>query len=355
MLINLYKIIKKFVFFIFKIIFFFIISTNILLPNYNKKKINNIKKFNPTKVIMEHLKDSYEWHFWGEKKNEFSITLPIILWDNGLKFFNFSDFKNINNVFKNNNNIYKIFNGKIYKLKSLKDLKNFKKKYKVYNTVLNFSITKNVVVSFIISLLLLLIFINMKNSYKNYYPNNIFGKILEIIILFIIDISEKNIGKKKEKYIPFLLTTFFFILLSNLFGLIPTFPSITGNISITLTLSLFVFLFTIFFTKNNFWKHLFTIKNIPFYIGIFLIFLDIIEILIKPLTLCIRLFANISSGHIVLLSFICLIFIFKNIFSIFFAVPFTILISLLEILVSFLQAFIFINLSSLFIGMVVNK
>ncbi len=312
-----------------------------------KKPHSNVEEFNATTMIMEHISDSHEWHLFGD----YAIPLPIIIWTK----YGFD-------IFLSN----QLENGKTYQGHAFYKLEE--DKIKVVDgegrimplengilKVIDLSITKNVASLFISVLLLLIIFISIAQTYKgdaNKPPKGT-QSILEPFILFIRDdIAIPNLGKNYTRFMPFLLTLFFFIWVNNLMGLLPFFPggaNLTGNISLTLMLALITFLITNFNGKKSYWGHIFT-PSVPWPLYIIMVPVEIIGVFIKPLALTIRLFANITAGHVLVLSLIGLIFIFKNSFVAIAAVPFTVFISLIELLVGFLQAFIFTLLASLYIG-----
>ena len=162
------------------------------------------------------------------------------------------------------------------------------------------------------------------------------------------------IGKEKhEKYVPFLLTIFFFIWINNLMGMIPFFPfsaNLSGNIAFTGVLALITFVITTLVSNKHYWKHIFWMPGIPVPMKLFMAPIEFLGIFIKPLSLMIRLFANISAGHIIVLSLISLIFIFKSIWVAPASLLFSVFISLIEVLVVAIQAYIFTMLSALYIG-----
>jgi F-type H+-transporting ATPase subunit a len=169
--------------------------------------------------------------------------------------------------------------------------------------------------------------------------------------LFIRDeIAIPNIGKNYKKYMSHLLTVFFFILFMNLFGMSPLGVNVTGNIAITASLALMTFFITSFSANKNYWSHIFWMPGVPVLIKIFLIPLELIGAIIKPFSLMIRLYANMLAGHIVLMSIISTMYKFNNIGGSSFSFVLAFLISILEILVAFLQAYIFTMLSSLYFG-----
>ncbi|WP_185872278.1 F0F1 ATP synthase subunit A [Blattabacterium cuenoti] len=330
-------------------------NTSNTLDDINKDKKN---KINISHTIFEHINDSYEWNIIGNHNNGIILYFPIILWNRNHGLEIFSSYKLSNGkIVKGKYGYYKIFHGKIYNTNSIGIIYLNSKGIPMNNKPWDFSITKNVIALFISFFLLCYLFIRMKHSYKNDKIKWSFGIFLEFLILFIRDkIAIPNIGEKKyKKYFPFLLTSFFFILFNNLMGLIPVFPNITGNINITFVLAITTFIITNINASKSYWKHTFWTPGVPIIIKFLLAIIEFIGIFIRPLTLCIRLFANITAGHIIILSFICLIFIFQNFFIAGFSIIFGFFISMLEIMVSFLQAFIFTTLSSLLIGMSVKN
>jgi len=209
-------------------------------------------------------------------------------------------------------------------------------------------------------IILLIIFGSVSSAYKKRSGKAPKGlqSFMEPLIVFVRDdIAIPNIGVKHGKYLSLLLTLFFFILINNLFGLIPFFPggfNLTGNIAVTLSLSLIVLLVISFSANKYYWKHIF-MPDIPLWLYIIMVPVEIIGIFSKPIALMIRLFANITAGHIVVLSLISLIFILKSIWVSPASVAFVVFMDVLELLVAFLQAYIFTMLTALFIGMAVEE
>ncbi|MDR1739380.1 MAG: F0F1 ATP synthase subunit A, partial [Bacteroidales bacterium] len=231
---------------------------------------------------------------------------------------------------------------------------------------LDFSITKNVVGLFIAALSLIIIFMLVARNYRKRGMNAPKGvaALIEPIFLFIRnDVIYSNLGKKYgDKYLPYLMTLFFFILINNLLGLIPIFPfgsNTMGNVAVALTLALFTFIVTLFSTNKHYWQHIVNAPGVPWWMKFplpIMPLIEFIEIFTKPFVLMVRLFANTVAGHIIILGFICLIFIFGEIsIGIGYGVsPLTLIfglfIDVLEILVAFVQAFIFTMLSSIYIA-----
>jgi F-type H+-transporting ATPase subunit a len=315
------------------------------------------EKFNTKEVIMEHIADGHDWHLWGHT----SIHLPVILYtDKGLEFFSSGNF----------NHGHDSYTGKYYTY-ALDKSHPEKEKVKVVTAdnqideaasgnIIDLSITKNVASLMVSMLFLFLIFFSVANAYKKRgtaAPKGL-QSWLEPIILFVRDeIARPNLGEKYAKFMPYLLTVFFFIWMNNVLGLVPFFPggsNVTGNIAVTLVLALFTFVITTLNGTKTYWGHVFT-PHVPKWLYPLMIPVEIIGLFTKPFALMIRLFANITAGHILVLSLVCLIFIFKSMAVATVSVPFVIFISVIELLVAFIQAFIFTILSALYIGMALEK
>lgn len=316
-------------------------------------KKSKIKAF-----IDHHLQDSHDFNFFSdeEKGMHYGFPLPVILIDNGLKVFSSSKLHHGEAVAEVDGNYYKLYHGKIYKTDATGELTFDEHHHPTNDKPLDFSITKNVVAMLVTAILMFFLFVGLAKSYKKGPIPSGFGRVLEPLIIFIRDeVALPNIGEKKyRKFMGYLLTVFFFILILNLFGLTPLGINVTGNIAITACLALFTYIVTQFSANKDYWKHIFWMPDVPILMKIALIPIEILGTLTKPFALMIRLYANISAGHIVVMSLIGLIFIFKNWIAgpSFFGL--TLFISVIEILVAFLQAFVFTMLSALFIGMAVQ-
>jgi F-type H+-transporting ATPase subunit a len=314
------------------------------------------EEFNAGEFIIEHIKDSHEWHIMTLKNGEHvKFSLPVIIFSqkHGLNLF-MSDKLAHGHIF----NGFQIpeegeFAGKIVEIDD---------RGEITGIPLDFSITKNVAAMMVAALLMLILFIRMGRIYSKHdkiIPKG-FNGFLEPMIVFVRDgIAIPNIGHHKyEKYMPYLLTAFFFILLNNLLGLIPIFPfgsNVTGNISVTMLLAFLTFLMTQFSGTKTYWKHIVAAPGVPLWLAPIMIPVELIGIFTKPFALMIRLFANITAGHIVVLSLVCLIFIFKQIWVSSVAIPMVLFLDILEILVAFLQAYVFTLLSALFIGLATKE
>ena len=307
--------------------------------------------YNPVPTIMHHIADAHEWHLWGEGDNSFSIPLPVILYsEKGIDIFMASDFDHGQSKVSKEDRVYAIdSHSHIVEEGGLE--------------IIDLSITKNVASMLISVFLLFLIMGTVSRSYskKNAEPSGLQGFIEPLILFVRDDIIKDNIGKKHEKFTPLLLTFFFFILINNLMGLLPGAANVTGNIAVTFVLSLITFIVTTLFGNKNYWGHIFKPPGVPLALMPIMVPIEIIGMFTKPFALMIRLFANISAGHIIILSLISLIFIAQSAMGTGGAwgvapvsALFVLFIYCIEVLVAFLQAYIFTLLSSVFIGLAVQ-
>ncbi|WP_417429782.1 F0F1 ATP synthase subunit A [Halpernia sp.] len=323
------------------------------LNEAEKTKIEN------KEYIDHHILDGHSFDIMAIKNADGSEThvgfpLPVIFYDkaNGFHAFMSSEFEHGEKVKESKGAFYKLSHEKIYKTDAKGTLTLNKEGHAENEKMLDLSLTKSVLMIIITSLMLILIFTTIAKNYKKSSVPSGAGKFFEPIIVFVRDdIAKPNIGKKYQKYMSFLLTIFFFILFLNLFGLMPFGINVTGNIAITFALALLTFLITQFTANGNYWQHIFWMPGLPWWMKIVMMPIEVIGVFIKPFALMIRLFANMSAGHIVMMSLIALIFYFKNIIA-GVAFPFlTFVIYLLEILVALLQAYIFTLLSAVYFGM----
>jgi len=224
--------------------------------------------------------------------------------------------------------------------------------------VLDLSITKNVVMLFINAFLLLLVAFAVARSYRKSTgkaPQGI-QSFVEPVIFFIKDgIAKPSIGPKYEKYLPYLLTLFFFILFGNLLGLLPGSGNLTGNIAVTLILAVLTFLITNFSGNKTYWGHIFWTPGVPLWLRPLIFLVELISVFTKPFSLTVRLFVAITAGHIVLLALLCLTFIFESWWVGIGATIFVVLISLIELLVAGIQAYVFTLFTALYIGSAVKE
>jgi len=345
------------------------------------------KEFNMENMIFNHINNSNEFHLFGHV----SIPLPCILYskEDGFTFFMSSKMdhghKTVNRYAMDEGIIKRLpsgfpggeveighidhkkvdgeeiailtHEGKEYQLEKASSMLGF-------TSFFDFSISKNVFSMLLAAALLLFVFLSVAKGYKNRgrkAPSG-FQNLMEIIINFIIDeVAKPMLGDRYQKYLPFLLVNFFFILTCNLMGLIPFFPfsaNITGNLAITMGLAIVTFLITNIQGNGNYWKHIFWMPGVPVPMKIFLAPIEFLGIFIKPFSLMIRLFANITAGHIIIMSLVGLIFVFGNVGESIggatagaaLAVPFTLFMNLIEFVVALIQAFIFTILSASYIG-----
>lgn len=310
------------------------------------------KGFDASEVIFGHIGDSHYWHFFDLNDHPVAIPLPVIIYhpEKGLEFFSASRFDHGHASY----NGYHLEHGMKEKIVSEDGAK-----------IVDFSITKNVL-SMLISVVLLLWI--MTSVAKKYKKNGVmkapsgFQNALEPVIGFIRDeVAKPNLGHKYMRYMPLLLTVFFFIWINNLLGLLPGGANFTGNIAVTACLAIVSFVVMVFSGNKHFWGHLFNPPGVPLIVKFLLVPIEIISLFIKPIALMIRLFANILAGHIVILSVISMIFIFGAINSVAgwgfvpVSLAFTIFMFFLELLVAAIQAFIFTNLTAVFIGQAIEE
>ena len=363
---------KKFGFiFIFLALLTIVLSSAMVPENANsrKKEKNPVtqkhtpKPFDAREVIMDHVLDSYEWHLFTYKNFHCSIPLPVILYskDKGLHIFLSTKFHHGQSSYKG----FWISQTDKYHGKIVEEMPD--------GTIvrpLDLSLTKVAIAFISCAILMLWLFISVANSYKsrkNQAPHGL-QNLIEPLIIFIRDeVAKSSIGEKYERYVPYLLTLFFFIFFNNLLGLVPIPPggaNVMGNIAIPTVMALFTFTIVIFSSTKYFWIDIFNTPGVPWWLKFPIPLLPTIEFLslfIKHIVLVIRLFANIIAGHIVTLGFFVLIFIFGEMSLLggygisLVSVPFTVFLALLEILVAFIQAYVFTLLSALYIGLAMEE
>ncbi|HCN82432.1 MAG TPA: ATP synthase F0 subunit A [Sphingobacteriaceae bacterium] len=317
------------------------------------------EKFNAGEMILEHIGDAHEWHILTFQDHHVTVPLPVILYNKG-KFDVF-----MSGEFHHGEHEVTTKNGNVYRL-------NHKGKIESVDgsTFFDFSITKNVLTLLVSAIILLFIFISIANSYaknKNKAPKGM-QSLFEPFIIFIRDeVARPAIGPKYYRYMPFLLTIFFFIWINNMLGLIPIIPfgaNITGNIAVTMTLALFTFIITMAVSNKNYWVHIINTPGVPWWLKFplpLMPFVEILGVFTKPFVLTLRLFANMVAGHIIPLAFISLIFIFAEMsptagygVSIV-AVLISVFMRVLELLICFLQAYVFTLLSAMYFGMATEE
>lgn len=312
-----------------------------VFANEPAKGAESAHAFNPGEVILHHVADSHEWHWFSTDNGSFVSYFPVIAYQPGQGLAVFSS--------------EKVAEGKSYG--------NFKLDDEHLITldgskVYDFSITKNVAALAISSILLVVVFASVARSYSRRAGQAPTGmqSFLEPFVVFIRDeVGKKSIGPKYERYMPYLLTLFFFIWFNNLLGLTPGAANLTGNIAVTMMLALLTLVITLFSGNKNYWGHIFAPPGVPWPLYIIMVPVELIGIIVKPFSLMVRLFANITAGHIIILSFISLIFIFRSAAAGLLSVPFGLFISVLELLVAVLQAYIFTLLTAMYIGSAVEE
>ena len=314
--------------------------------------------------IQHHLQDSYDFSLFsytsesGEHKS-FGFPLPVILWDNGLKVFSSSKFHHGETVAEVGGSFYKVHHAKIYKVDGSNGVITEDDHHHATNEKpLDFSITKNVTMIMMVFLIMFFMFKRMAGAYKKNggMPKGM-GRLLEPIVLYVRDeIALPNIGEKHYKrYMSYLLTVFFFVWIVNLFGLTPIGMNVTNNIAVTFCLAIITYLITTFSGNKNYWKHIFWMPGVPVPMKIILAPIELLGTLIKPFALMIRLYANITAGHIVMMSIIGMMFVFNNWIGSTLSLFLAFVLGILELLVAALQAYIFTVLSALYFGMAVEE
>lgn len=322
----------------FFLVFLFVFSAALSAAAQGEHGQESGEKLNVSDLIIHHVLDDHVWHF----ADGAVLNLPIIVYssEKGLDVFSSANFYDEHhNVVPYNG--YKLDHNHIYLADSNKE-------------VLDLSITKNVAMLFINAALLLVVFVSVANAYKKNSGKAPRGlqSFFEPIILFVRDeIAKPNIGHRYEKYFPYLLTLFFFILFGNLLGLMPGAGNLTGNIAVTMVLAVMTFIITNINGNRSYWSHIFWTPGLPFVMRLIILPVEIIGVFTKPISLMVRLFVAITAGHIVLLSLIALTFVFTSYWVGLGSTLIVLFISLIEILVAAIQAYVFTLFSALYIGM----
>ena len=304
-------------------------------------------------VIKHHLLDDHNFTI----THGVSFPLPIILIDNGVQVFLSSAFDHETEMAEVSGSFYKMHHGKIYKTNATGDLMLDENHHPTVTKPLDLSITKNVFVIFLMAAFMFFVFKGVAKAYASGPMPKGAGRFLEPLVVFIRDeIAIPNIGKKHYKrYMNYLLTVFFFIWFLNLLGMTPFGIGVTNNFAVTTALALCTFFITQFTANKNYWAHIFWMPGVPKLMRIVLAPIELLGVIIKPFSLTIRLYANMTAGHIVLMSILGLIFVANSWIA---AGPFsvlTLLLSLLELLVAALQAYIFTMLTALYFGSAVEE
>ncbi len=323
------------------------------------------EKFNPGEFVIHHVSDAFEWHIFTYKDFHASIPLPIILYSKNTGWHVFMSSK-----FHHGHSTYKNFRISHHGENAGK-IEEVDEHGHVVDLPIDLSITKVVAGAMFSVIIIFWLFIGMARSArknKGKAPSGL-QNAFEPLILFIRDeIAKPAIGDKKyEKFMPFLLTLFFFILINNFMGLIPIFPfgaNVTGNIAVTLVLALFTFAITTINGNKHYWKEIYN-PDVPWWLKFPIPLMPIVElsgVFTKPFVLMVRLFANMMAGHMIVTVFVSLIFIFAGLFGpgVGYAaspisIAFSVFILLLDVLVSFIQAYVFTLLSALYFGMATSE
>lgn len=327
---------------LFRSLLILIFFIGFAVPSQASEAAEEGEEFNVSEVIMHHVLDDHIWHFFDGHYG--TLYLPVIVYsqERGLEFFSSSNF------YDEHHNIVE-YNG--YRLEHSHI-------YLGETGVLDLSITKNVAMLFLTAILVFWVMKSVANGYKRNQgkaPKGI-QSFMEPIILFVKDeVIKPNAGPKADRYTPYLLTLFFFILFGNILGLLPGAANMTGNIAVTMVLAIFTFLITNLSGNKGYWGHIFWTPGVPLPLRLIILPVEIIGIFTKPFALMIRLFAAITAGHIVVLSLLCMGFIFHSYMVGVGASIFVTLINLIELLVAGIQAYVFTLFSSLYIGMATEE
>lgn len=319
------------------------------------------QSFNTVDYVFEHIGDSYEWHFFTINDFHATIPLPVILYSkhSGWHLFLSNKFHHSENDFPFQISTEGQNEGKI--VETLSDGSEI--------VPFDLSLTRTIVGLLITSLILILVTLRTaklaaRNAGKK--PSGLQNFMEPVIIFIRNDIAKPFVGDKYERYLPFILTLFNFILVANLLGLVlPLGLNVTGNIAVTMVLAMFTFLITMFSGNKHYWKHIFNPEG-PWYMKSPVLplmqFIEVAGTLIKPVVLMIRLFANMLSGHMIIAVLIGLVFLMSSVYGLlvgvgtsFISIIFSVFIVLLDVLVSFIQAYIFAVLSAMYFGMATDK
>ena len=328
----------------------------------------NKKGFNASEVIFGHVLNAHEFHFLDIGDHPVTIPLPVILYSPQRGFTSFMSSR-FEHGHKAHNGYTILTDHSIQEMRldpkkfyagdivAVNEAGEFDPAVKVYDL----SLTRNVVQMLLALVVFVWIMLRIAKRYKSGVGVTSAPKgsqsLLEPVITFVRDeVAKPNLGHKYEKYLPYLLTVFFFILINNIFGLIPGSANVTGNIAFTAVLGIISFVVILASSNKHYWGHIFNPPGVPFGVKLILVPVEFLSVFIKPFALIIRLFANMVAGHIIIICLISLIFIFGELNTAAgwgaspLAIGFTVFIYLIEVLVAFLQAFIFTMLTAVFIG-----
>ena len=302
-------------------------------------------KEDPTGFIMHHIKDSHEWHFFNVGHTHITLALPVITYssDRGLEFFRSSDFQN-----PETHKFGKEFAHEGIFIDDHDHLGRVDG-----GSIIDFSITKNVAMLFVVIAFVLYFSISAAGHYRKHgavAPKGA-ASFVEPIVIFVRDeIALKAIGPKHMKFVPYLLTLFFFIWTGNLLGLLPGAANLTGNIAVTFTLAMITFVIVNVNGNKDYWKHVFATPGVPAALLPIIVVVEFIGLFTKPFALMVRLFVAITAGHIVILAFIALVFIFESYSIGVLSTVMVTFINMIELLVATIQAYVFTLFSAMYIG-----
>ena len=296
--------------------------------------------YNPMDMINHHIKDHHAWDLFPGAV----LYLPVVLYsaDRGLEIFSSRRLLQADTPYQG----YTYDHGHVLATDS-------------HRTFYDFSITKNVLFLFLEAACLLLLLLDVGRRYRR-RPRGVpkgFQSALEPLVLFVRDQIVRPCinGPHHARYLPYLLTLFFFILFGNLMGLLPGAANLTGNIAVTGALALITFFLTNLSGNKHYWQHIFNMPGIPVFIRPLMAFVEFISLFTKPFSLMVRLFVAVTAGHIVILSLLSLPFIFQSFGVGLLASLVTLFVTLIEILVSLIQAYVFTMFTSLYIGMATER
>lgn len=339
-------------------------NTDVIVDSVAAGEENAEKKFDAGKMITEHIGDSHQWHLWGDHGHSVHVPLPIILWtDKGIEVFSSARVEHHEDIYTGSHYSYKLHDEHIEVCDQFGNVDE-----EATHKIIDISITKNVLSLLISAFLMLWVFISVAKAYtkrQGQAPKGLQSFVEPLIMFVRDDVAKTSIGEKKyAKYMPYLLTVFFFIFINNLMGLIPIIPggaNLTGNIAVCAVLAVLTFVVVLVSGNGHYWRHIFAMPGVPIPVLIILTPIEIIGVVLRPFVLMIRLFANITAGHIIALAFFSLIFIFGEMstgagFGVaVVSVLFTVFMGFLELLVAFLQAYVFTLLSAIYIGAAVEE
>ena len=341
-----------------------LLAVFLFCTTYSVKAEDDRKLFAPGDFVLDHIGDAYDWHILTWNGHHVSVPLPVILYSQQSRFIMFmsSKFHHGDSIHKG----FRIANDGEYKGKIVEQRSDGS----FVRPTLDLSITKNVFAIFVSMGIILCVFISVAKAYTrrvNQAPKGMQSWVEPVLLFVRDDIARPAIGYKYKRFMPYLLTLFFFILVNNLMGLIPFFPfgaNVTGNIAVTLVLALLTFIVITFTSTKTYWGHIFNTPGVPWWLKFplpLMPFIELTGVITKPFVLMVRLFANITAGHIIVMGFFSLIFIFGDMSvgagfgASIISLIFTIFMFFLELLVAFIQAYVFTLLSALYLGMAVEE